>query len=749
MQCLEVHNLEPLLIVHDAWCINKMIDQNTVQQIIDTADVVDVVSDFVALKRRGSNWVGLCPFHNDRTPSFYVSRSKQIYKCFSCGEAGSSVSFLMKHEQMSYPDALRYLAAKYHIEIKEREQTDEERTAQTERESMLIANEWACQWMEDQLWNTRDGQEIGLSYFRERGFSDATIRKFRLGYSPENRTALYDAATRQGYNREILFKLGLCKDDQHGGGYDFYRGRVMFPIFNVAGKVIAFGGRTLKKDDHAKYFNSPDSVIYDKSSSTMYGLFQAKRAIARQGKCFIVEGYADVISMHQAGFENVIASSGTALTDGHIHLLHRFTNNVTELFDGDAAGIRAAMKGIDKLLSHGLNIKVLLLPDGDDPDSYSRKHSSSEIQQYIDEHESDFIQFKTRVLLEGVHNDPIKQSEAITDVVKSIAVIPDAITRSVYAKECSRLFSVSEQMLLREIKKNIDRNKEEAFKQAERDKRRQEAREATLEPHDTPQPVEGPTTDTLPTPKSDKSPTISAAHREEREVARLIAKYGMCYLCDTEYEDGTRRPTTVVEYINSELTLDNLSFNDPTLANILNIALGELGRFYQELPRVEQEAAVRNQEACEREIRAIDPIGKSVDLLENEEKRIRSKYELKAMEQVNEFRQNFLERLLCSHPDDRVREMSCRMASERYQLSKIHTQYTHVVTEFERLPGLVASALNNLKLSIVLNRISSIKKQLKETTDYETVKKLLAEQQELARLNKELAKLTGERVLNP
>ena len=229
-----------------------MIDQNTVQQIIDTADVVDVVSDFVALKRRGSNWVGLCPFHNDRTPSFYVSRSKQIYKCFSCGEAGSSVSFLMKHEQMSYPDALRYLAAKYHIEIKEREQTDEERTAQTERESMLIANEWACQWMEDQLWNTRDGQEIGLSYFRERGFSDATIRKFRLGYSPENRTALYDAATRQGYNREILFKLGLCKDDQHGGGYDFYRGRVMFPIFNVAGKVIAFGGRTLKKDDHAK-----------------------------------------------------------------------------------------------------------------------------------------------------------------------------------------------------------------------------------------------------------------------------------------------------------------------------------------------------------------------------------------------------------------------------------------------------------------------------------------------------------------
>lgn len=725
-----------------------MIDQNIVQQIIDTADVVDVVSDFVTLKRRGSNWVGLCPFHNDRTPSFYVSRAKQIYKCFSCGAAGSSVSFLMNHEQMSYPDALKYLAAKYHIEVKERELTDEERTAQTERESMLIANEWACQWMEDQLWNTRDGQEIGLSYFRERGFSDATIRKFRLGYSPEDRTALYTAATRQGYNREILFKLGLCKDDQHDGGYDFYRGRVMFPIFNVAGKVIAFGGRTLKKGDHAKYFNSPDSVIYDKSSSTMYGLFQAKRAIAQQGKCFIVEGYADVISMHQAGFENVIASSGTALTDGHIHLLHRFTQNVTELFDGDEAGIRAAMKGIDKLLSHGLKIKVLLLPDGEDPDSYCRKHSSSEVQQYIDEHESDFIQFKTRVLLEGVKNDPIKQSEAITEVVKSIAVIPDAITRSVYAKECSRLFGVSEQMLLREIKKHIDRNKEEAFKQVEREKRRKEAEAAIQEPHDPQQPVVEPAADEALAPKLTSEPGLSPTYREERDVAKLIIKYGMCYLADTEYEDGTR-PTTVVEHIYNELTIDYLSFSDPTFASILSIALNELERFYQELPRVEQEANVRNQEDCEREIQNIDPVGKSVDWLENEQNRIRSKYDLRTIEQVNVFRQNFLERLLCSYPDDRVREMSCRLASEPYQLSKIHTQYAHVLTDFERLAILVPTALNNLKLSIVRNRFKIIQNLLKETTDYETIKELLSEQQELKRLDKELAKLTGERVINP
>lgn len=727
-----------------------MIDRNTVQQIIDTADVVDVVSDFVTLRRRGANWVGLCPFHNDRTPSFYVSRNKQIYKCFSCGEAGSAVGFVMKHEQMSFPDALKYLAAKYHIEVKERELTDEERTEQTERESMLIVNEWACRWMEEQLWETQAGQEIGLSYFRERGFTDATIRKFRLGYCPEDRSALYKAATAQGYNRELLFKLGLCKDDQHGGGYDFYRGRVMFPIFNVAGKVIAFGGRTLKKDDHAKYFNSPDSIIYDKSSSTMYGLFQAKREIAKQSKCFIVEGYADVISMHQAGFENVIASSGTALTDGHIHLLHRFTENVTEMFDGDAAGIRAAMKGIDKLLSHGLNIKVLLLPDGDDPDSYSRKHSSSEIQQYIDQNESDFIQFKTRILLEGVANDPIKQSQAIGEVVRSIAVIPSEITRSVYAKECSRQFGVSEQMLLREIKKQINANREEAFKQRERDQRRREAQEATSEPHDHPEPE--PNIDATSQPTQQPAvivPLQSPTYREERIVARLIAKFGMCYLCDTEYEDGVS-PTTVVEHIYNEMSMDDtIHFTDPTFAQIFDIALQELEPFYKDLARVKQEVAIRTNEECEKELRTIDPVGKSIDIIESEEKRIRSKYSLKITEQINDFRQLYLERRLCSHPDDRVREMSSRLVTERHQLSKIHTQYTHVLSDFDRLTTLVPEALNTWRLNTIQNKIDTIKSQMKHAASYQEVKDLMQEQQRLQTEKIRLAKLVGERVLTP
>lgn len=714
-----------------------MIDQTTVQQIIDTADVVDVVSDFVSLRRRGANWVGLCPFHNDRTPSFYVSRNKQIYKCFSCGEAGSAVGFVMKHEQMSYVDALKYLAAKYHIEVKERELTDEERITQTERESMLIANEWACQWMENQLWNTTAGQEIGLAYFRERGFSDSTIRKFRLGYSPEDRTALYNAAIQQGYNREILFALGLCKDDNRGGGYDFYRGRVMFPILNVAGKVIAFGGRTLKKDDHAKYFNSPDSLIYDKSASTMYGLFQAKRAITKQNKSFIVEGYADVISMHQAGFENVIASSGTALTDGHIHLLHRFTDNVTELFDGDAAGIRAAMKGIDKLLQHGLNIKVLLLPDGDDPDSYCRKHSANEIQQYIDEHEKDFIQFKTSILLQGAENDPIKRSQAITEVVKSIAVIPAAITRSVYAKECSRMFGVSEDMLLNEIRKHRFSNKEDAYKQREREQRRQKAQDATNEQLE-------PSTQ-LPTTHKQQT----SIYRAERMVAHLIAKYGMCFLCTTGYEDGENRPTTVVEHIFYEMGLDDMSFTDPTFRRIFNIALHELEPFYKDLERVKQEILTRNNQLCEQEILQIDPIGKNIDELENEEKTLRSKYDLEAIKQTNEFRQHYLEHRLCSHHDNQVREVSTQLVCEQHQLSKIHSEFTKVLSEFDRLDPLVPIALNNWKNAIIGQRIEEIKLQLKQGKSDVPAEELLQRLQDLYKLRSQLAKLIGDRVVNP
>ena len=662
------------------------------------------------------------------------------------------MNFIMKHEQMTYVEALKYLANKYHIEVKERELSDEERSAQTERESMLILNEWACQFFEDQLWNTAEGQDVGLSYFRHRGFSDATIRRFRLGYSPENRTALYKTALQQGYSRDLLIGLGLCKDDNHGRGYDFFRGRVLFPIFNVAGKVVAFGGRTLKKSDPAKYFNSPESTVYSKSMTTMYGLFQAKRAIAKQDKCFIVEGYADVISMHQAGFENVIASSGTALTEGHIHLIHRFTNNVTELFDGDAAGIHAALRGIDMLLAEGLNIKVLLLPEGDDPDSFSRKHNSTEMQRYIDDNEDDFIRFKTRILLQGAEKDPIKRSAAITEVVKSIAVIPSPITRSVYAKECASRFGIDEEMLLREIQKYINKNREENYKRRERERRRMEAGlPANEEPLPTENNSEAPTP-VAPTPSKSARLAADASQlvlRQEENILRYIVKYGMCYLCDTEYDDGVKRPTSVVEFIYNEMSFDSMQFTSPTYAKIYEIALDSLKDFYQDLANFKEVVQAEADEQLVEELQKIDARGHNADSLKKEEEKVQARITANMASKVNEFSRNYLERRLCSHLDDEIRLTALDMVSEKYQLSKIHTQYATIATEMDRLLTLVPEALYNWKNALLDHQIKQIQSQLKQSTDPEAQKSLLEQLQQLYVGRSEIAKYIGERVVNP
>ncbi len=373
----------------------KKIDRETVQKILDTANIVDVVSDFVHLKRRGANYIGLCPFHNERTPSFSVSKAKNICKCFSCGKGGSPVNFIMEHEQLSFNEALRFLSKKYNIEIKEHEMSDKEREEATERESMLAANEFALNHFEHNLNETPDGQAIGLSYFRERGINDVSIKRFRLGYSIDSRDDLLKTATNKGYKEKYLVDTGLCIKNDAGKVYDRFKGRVMYPVFSISGKVVAFGGRTLRKDkDVAKYVNSPESLIYRKSYE-LYGLYQAKQAIVKKDKCILVEGYMDVISMHQSGIENVVASSGTSLTEGQIRMIHRFTENVTVIYDSDPAGIKASLRGIDMLLAEGLNIKVLLLPDGDDPDSFAQSHTSSELEEYLATHETDFISFKT------------------------------------------------------------------------------------------------------------------------------------------------------------------------------------------------------------------------------------------------------------------------------------------------------------------------------------------------------------------
>ena len=746
-----------------------MIDPKTVQLILDTADIVDVVSDFVSLKKRGANWIGLCPFHNDRRPSFYVSRAKGICKCFACGESGSAVGFIMKHEQLSYPEALRYLARKYHIEIQEKELTDEEKQAQTEREAMLMLNEWACAYFEHQLHETQAGQEIGLSYFRERGFNDTTIKEFRLGYSSEGYDDFYKAAVAQGFNPQLLFDTGLCIADERGGGRDRFRGRVMFPIMNIAGKVIAFGGRTLKKDKNiAKYVNSPESAIYSKRN-VIYGLFQAKREISKQDKCYIVEGYADVISMHQAGFKNVIASSGTALTEGHIHAIRRFTSNVTEMFDGDEAGIKAAIRGVDMLLKEGISIKVLPLPPEDDPDTFVRAHSHTEVEEYIAANEADFIHFKSSVVLKDAQDDPIKRTAAITDVVKSIALIPDEIARMVYAKECSTLFDFDEQTILRQIKQYRGKYLEQWRKEREQ----QQAREQRMARTATDNPP-APPADELPPPlppddyggeigPADTAPpaprTVSVGDSvatQEREVIRLIVNYGMCYLTDTEQLNGTFSPTNVLEHISNEMELDQMSFSDPLYRRTFELAKQYIEPYYRDLEAFKADLETEIQQYINEEMAVpddADPDALDSDALinaqERKEKEVQAKAAVKAKNELAEFSCDYLVKVLCSIDDDAVRQLACELATDNMpQLSKIHTKYAVVLEERDKLITLVPDRLYNWKNALLVQRINEAKSRI-ATASPEELPQLMEYLQSLYAVRHQLASIIGDRVVNP
>ena len=468
-----------------------MIDRQTIDRILDAANIVDVVSEFVTLRKSGMNYKGLCPFHDDTTPSFYVSPSRNICKCFSCGKGGTPVSFIMEHEQMTYPEALRWLAAKYHIEIHERELTSEEQQAESERESMYIVNEWAAGYFEDTLRNTADGVAYGMQYFRSRGIRDDIMRRFRLGYSLPQRDALPRAAQEKGYKAEFLLKTGLCYSVQvqgarskgqeaatnqeqehplpianHQSLADRFAGRVIFPWIGMSGKVVAFGGRKLDqatKGVQQKYVNSPDSEIYHKEQQ-LYGIYQAKKQIAKENCVYMVEGYTDVISMHQCGLENVVANSGTALSLHQIRMLHRLTQNIVLIYDGDEAGIHAALRGTDMLLAEGMNVRVLLLPDGDDPDSFARKHTAQDFRQYIADHQTDFIVFKTRLLLKDV-SDPVKRSEAVGSIVRSIAVIKDQILRDTYIHECAEQTGIAEQTLISSMNRIIYADKQKATPQ--------------------------------------------------------------------------------------------------------------------------------------------------------------------------------------------------------------------------------------------------------------------------------------------
>lgn len=542
-----------------------MIDHNTVQKILDAAHIEEVVGDFVSLRRRGVNLIGLCPFHNEKTPSFTVSPAKNICHCFGCGKGGGPVNFIMEHESLSYVDALRYLAKKYGIEIVEKEETAEEIARRSSRENMFALNAFALKYFSDTLHNTEEGKSIGVGYFRERGFRDDTIKKFQLGYCPDRFEAVSVEALKEGFSRQTLIDTGLCTENQRGGLTDRFRGRVIFPVHTVSGQVVAFGGRVLKKTENtAKYVNSPESEIYHKSSE-LYGLYFAKNAIQRADVCYLVEGYTDVISMHQAGVENVVASSGTSLTTGQIRLIHRFTSNIVVLYDGDAAGIKASIRGIDMLLEEGMNVEVVLLPDGEDPDSFSRSQDSTQFIDYINRHKTNFILFKTQLLLGEAGNDPIKKAALIGDIVESISKIQDTIKQAIYIKDCARQFDIREEVLIKEVAK---RQKNHAAN----------APQATAVQENA--AVEHETTG--------GAKARPYTFKEERQLLRYLLRHSNDII--EINSNGERIPITVIDYIAGSIEADGIPFQYPLHIQILDEALScttDLRTYFLNHPDVE------------------------------------------------------------------------------------------------------------------------------------------------------------------
>ncbi len=701
-----------------------MIDQPTIDRILDAANIVDVVSEFVTLRKRGVNYVGLCPFHDDKSPSFYVSPAKNICKCFACGEGGTAVHFIMKHEQIGYFDALRFLAKKYNIEIAERELSDEEKRVRSDRESMFIVNAWAQQYFSQMLHEHVEGKTVGMRYFIERGFREDTIRKFQLGYSLDQRDALYQQALRKGYKKEYLEKTGLVIAYENGNVNDRFRGRVIFPVHSLSGKVVAFGGRVLKKDEKtAKYVNSPESPIYHKSNE-LYGIYFAKQAIVKADRCYLVEGYTDVISMHQSGVENVVASSGTALTHGQIRLIHRFTNNITVLYDGDAAGIKAAIRGIDLLLDEGMNVKVVLLPDGEDPDSFARSHSATEFTEFIRQHETDFIRFKTKLLLADAGNDPVKRAALIGDIIRTIAIVPDDITRTIYIRECSAMMEIDEQVVLNQVnKQRLSKNEQKPsvpvtnrstteilppdYSIAEPSAQMQEVPVATAEPvsdqlpPDFPPPPEeefSGSNEMLEIPPSAPVEETQVMTRQrspyeafEIALLRYVVRYGERVLYDyVDEETKERIVMRVAEFIRDDLERDDLSFYTPIFKQMLDEAANRCG----------------------------------------EETFIAHRYFL-------------------SHPDPLVSRVAANLMSEKYQLSKYHFKFREVEQEEDKLDQLVVRDLFAFKEAYIMRQLKEKQEQLKQlsSADPEQIMTVMKEIAQLNEIKKVLSKELGERII--
>ena len=730
-------------------------DQSTIDRIIDAADIVDVVSGYVTLRRAGASYKGLCPFHDDKTPSFYVSPSKGLCKCFSCGKGGNVVHFIMEEEQLSYYEALKFLAKKYGIEVEDRQLTDEERLQQNERESMFAVNEWASNYFHDTMMSTDDGRSIGLAYFRTRGFRDDIIEKFRLGFCLPSYDAMSKAAVKKGFREDFIVKTGLAFRRDDGTLRDRYRDRAIFPWFAVSGKIVAFGGRVLDartKGVNQKYINSPESDIFHKSRE-LYGIFQAKKAIAKEDRVFMVEGYTDVISMHQCGIENVVANSGTALNVAQIKLLHRFTSNITLLYDGDSAGIHAALRGTDMLLAEGMHVKILLLPDGDDPDSFARKHTAEDFKAYIDAHQTDFIIFKTNLLMEEAGRDPIKRAQLISDIVKSIAVIPEEITRAVYIRETSQMLNVEERILLNETEKI---RKQELERLARERERMKEAGDAASRPTSVPSdaasssapqqipenavpssvagdapaeipplpteipadlypnvaypPQNGvpealPPADSVPLPDAEPKPVYPEAQKTQADSSKyfrnnrfieleglimtLVVRYGECEISGEDAE-GNAVSVKVVDYVCQELEGDGLQLQHPLYRQMLDEA--------------------RNHSS-------------EVDFKPS--------------------------RMFLSSPSLEVSRTAADMLSERYQLSSLYAKQ-EVPTEREQLDALIVHLMFDYKLAVVNAELKSTQEALRDPAvlaDMDKCAAILKKNMMIKNIQQKLARHVGDRVL--
>lgn len=727
------------------------IDQETVNKILDVADIVDVVSDFVKLRRSGANFKGLCPFHNERTPSFSVNRARNICKCFSCGKGGSPVNFIMEHEQLSYQEALRYLARKYNIEIVEKEISDQEREAMNAREAMLAVNEFALGHFKKNLVDTDEGRDTALAYLRHRGINDAMIARFHLGYAIDRSRELIDAAKGAGYNTKYLVDTGLAIERDDKSLYDRFRSRVIFPVHSISGRVIAFGGRTMRSDKTiAKYVNSPESPIYHKNLE-LYGLYQAKSAIAKKDKCILVEGYLDVISMHQAGVENVVASSGTSLTEGQIRALRRFSNNVTLIYDADAAGIKASLRGINMLLGEGLNVKVLSLPPGDDPDSFAQSHSSTEVETYLAEHEVDIIAFMADMLLRDVpDNDPTAKAKAINGILYSVAFVDDPVTTQEYIAQCSRRLEVPEQVLAGQLKVLRTRRLEEAAKDAAR-RRARESAEQLSQPESDEETTNAEEQQIVPEAPLINLDTNSLRPYEEM-LMRYIVRYGLLYIMDIARPDGTFAPGTVFDLIDGELGIDGYTMTYPAFRRTYE-AVKELRHGQWQADReifiqsLDNECSARMAEAYE-EIRLK---AENIAQIETMEQRARNEAEKYRVERINEFDAKYCQDRLANSPDDIVRNTANALLIERYTLSRIYTKQENIESEQEQLPDLVPRAIYELQNAILAGRLRDLSAELAtlDASHIDRAQEIIMKIAELQNMQRELVKVLGERIILP